>query len=481
MAYESTISCIDKEIVISMASINETFGGYLNIDNDTFVYNVTDSIVTLLPAESDPNKQYASFKRVCSRKVKPPEYLFGLDGITNIAFLRNNNFSFYKLGMNPILNFSTPVIIKAAGNANGYFNVLTDEWTKFHSITFYGGNINSIFDPQLALKSYSDGQQDDGTEGIFFKPYSDYTHSIEVIIGDKIATLTVSVYQSWSRRCTGRRGAHSLGELDALIRLSFETAQSFDSIVEYYRIIKKLISILTRRRNISFDTYLSQVGRDGKLYPTAVCKIFDGYENYADINYFTSIPIYDIFDCLPNLIIKIHKDETEPLLALLPMDNRKISKVSITNIQDLCTALEAAYPNQKREKVALITELKSEIKKTIKAFQQSHSNIDVNNETTLSNCFQHLDFTLRQKVLTMYNDNKDFIDPIISKHSLPLINDDTVKAFVNLRNNKTHGGTFEMNDNVNIYIALLAIVYVQLFKSIGIPNEKIADIIQYFF
>ena len=294
-------------------------------------------------------------------------------------------------------------------------------------------------------------------------------------------TLTVSVYQSCGRRCTGRRGAHSLGELDTSIRLSFEEAKDFDSITRYYSIIQKLISILTKQRNVSFDTYLSQMGKDGKYYQTAVCKIFDGYENYAEINNYGSIQIYQIFECLPDLLKKISENVTQPLLDLLPLNNRDVKRVSITNIQGLCTALETAYPNQKREKDALIAELKREIKKTIKAFQQSHSDIDINSETTLSNCFQHLDFNLRQKILTLYNDNKNFIDPIIKKYNLPLINDDTVQAFVNLRNNKTHGGIFEMNDCVNIYVALFALVYVQLFKSIGITDEKIEAILYRFF
>lgn len=458
-----------------MASINETFGGYLNIDNDTFVYNVTDSIVTLLPAESDPNKQYESFERACSHKTKLPEFLFGTEGSINIAFMRNKAFSYNKLGTNNIIRFATPVIVKSTGYTSNI------NWTKFHAITFYGGNINSVFNPAIALKKCSDSHYSNSILDANFKSPSDYTRSLDFMLDDKKVTCTVSVYKSWSRHNTGRRGAHSLGELDASICLSFEDPQEQDTIVKYYLIILKMISVLTRRKNNSFDTYLTQIGKDGNGYQTAVCKFYDSYENYADIDSFTSIPIYDIFDCLPDLITKIHNNEAEPLLALLPIDNRKANTVSITNIQDLCTALEAAYPNEKREKDVLINELKKEIKKTIKAFQQNHSNLDVNSETTLSNCFQHLDFTLRQKILTMYNDNKKFIDPITEKYILPPINDDTVKAFVNLRNTKTHRGIFEFDDSVNIYVALFALVYVQLFKSIGITDEKIEAILYRFF
>ena len=126
-----------------MTSIDEEFSGYVNIDNDTFVYNVSDSIVTLLPAQSNLNKIYESFEKVCSRDTNSSEYLFGLDGKYNIAFMRSNAFYFDRLRLNPVIRFATPAIIKASGNASGYFNNLTDEWTKFHAITFYGGNIRA--------------------------------------------------------------------------------------------------------------------------------------------------------------------------------------------------------------------------------------------------------------------------------------------------------------------------------------------------
>lgn len=457
-----------------MADIRERFNGYLKIENDTFAYSIADNTVTLLPAESDLDKQYESFIRARSHKAELPEFIYGTDGHTNIAFMRKSKFFFDHLETNFFIRFGTPLIVKAASFSSDH------GWEKFHSITFYGGNINSVLNPEIALQSFNESHPTNSFLERRFKHPSDYTRSIDFMLDKKKVTLTTWVYQSWSRYDTGRRGAFSLGELDASISLTFEEPQDLSNIIGYYHIILKLISILTRKGNNSFDTYLTQIGKDGKTYQTAVCKIFDGFENYADINTFKSIPIYDIFDCLPNLITKIHNGETEPLLALLPTDNRRAFSISITNIQDMCTALEAAYPKQKREKDALITELKREIKETIKAFQKKHTDININSETTLCNCFQHLDFTLRQKILTMYNDNKKFIDPIIQKYHLPPLNNDTVRAFVNLRNNKTHGGAFELDKSAYIYEALLAIVYVQLFKSIELSEEMIESIMQYF-
>ena len=96
-----------------------------------------------------------------------------------------------------------------------------------------------------------------------------------------------------------------------------------------------------------------------------------------------------------------------------------------------------------QEKDALIEELKKNIKNTIAEFTKAHNEIDVNKETTMSSAFQYLDYTLKQKILTLYNENSDIVDEIVSKYSLPSVNENSIASFVKLRNNKTHSGTVE--------------------------------------
>ncbi|MFR7977546.1 MAG: hypothetical protein ACLU6F_06425 [[Ruminococcus] torques] len=40
-----------------MKKIDENFYGYIRVEGDTYTYNVSDNIVTLLPAQSDPQKK----------------------------------------------------------------------------------------------------------------------------------------------------------------------------------------------------------------------------------------------------------------------------------------------------------------------------------------------------------------------------------------------------------------------------------------
>lgn len=52
---------------------------------------------------------------------------------------------------------------------------------------------------------------------------------------------------------------------------------------------------------------------------------------------------------------------------------------------------------------------------TIADFSKSHNEIDVNKETTISSAFQYLDYTLKQKILTLYNEKREVADAIVSK------------------------------------------------------------------
>ena len=57
-----------------MEKIPDNFSGYLEVSDDTFVYNVANHIVTLLPAQSERKKIWESFNRINSREKNIPEF-----------------------------------------------------------------------------------------------------------------------------------------------------------------------------------------------------------------------------------------------------------------------------------------------------------------------------------------------------------------------------------------------------------------------
>ena len=462
-----------------MKKINDNFCGYLKVEDDTYTYNVSTNIVTLLPAQSDRQKRYESFDRMRLHNTDLPEYLYGEDSDSMIAMLRNSKFNTSIIGLDVSIRFSTPIIIKACGNASGFFNMLTEPWNKFHAITFYGGNINALCNPSSAIEPPDIDKylKFDGAREIKMRPWSDYTRSTDFEIEDEKVTLTVSIGQSAETNGVEGRGAYNLGKLDAFMRFSFESAQNFEKIEKYYIIAKKFVAVLTSQNNVHFENiYLSQRNNNQEYFKTGICKIFDHYENYSIRQWDKVIPVFNVLDYIPNLVNGIIDGKADSLLELLPEDNRMASRISIKNVQDLCTALEVAYhldDERKREKDALIQELKKDIQNTIAEFVKNHNEIDVNKETTISGAFQYLDYTLKQKILTLYNENGDVVNQIVSEYSLPQVDESSIASFVKLRNNKTHSGTVEWGESAKIYEPLMAIVYASFFRYIKLPDEII--------
>lgn len=317
----------------------------------------------------------------------------------------------------------------------------------------------------------------DGARTIKMRPWSAYTRTTQFQIENEKVTLTVSIGQTAETNNAENRGAYNLGKVYTFFRFSFENAQGFEKMEKYYIIARKIVAILTSQNNICFEeVYLSQRNSEQKYFKTGICKIFDSYENYSIRQWHKVIPIFSVFDYIPNLIDGIVNGKVNSLLELLPEDNKMVNRISIKNVQDLCTALEVSYQlddKRKREKDALIEELKKNIKNTIAEFTKAHNEIDVNKETTMSSAFQYLDYTLKQKILTLYNENSDIVDEIVSKYSLPSVNENSIASFVKLRNNKTHSGTVEWGESAKIYTPLFAIVYASFFKYIKLPDEVI--------
>ena len=212
--------------------IEEGFCGYVSIDGESFAYSFSDQMVTLLPALSNASERYKAVEKTYNRDTKLPEFIYGEDNSAQIAFMRKSDFSQSRIGFVPSLRFSPPLIIKAAGNADGFYSSLSTDWNNFHAITFWGGNINAICDPQMAIvqRQKDDPLPQDGVTEIKTRPWNDYTRTADFVIDGQQVTLTVSVYQSGENYDKAKSDAYLLGELNTFIRFSFVDSQDFSSI-----------------------------------------------------------------------------------------------------------------------------------------------------------------------------------------------------------------------------------------------------------
>lgn len=472
-----------------MAKYTDNICGYLDILDDEFAFNIVDQQVTLLPAEKDHIQKNDAVNRIRNNYHELPDYFIGTDDhYYKIAIFKNQNKTISPILLSyPSFHFATPLIIKAAGNAQGLYDKMTEPWHKFHVINFYGGNINSIYDPAVSIiqPTWEEVSSPSGIRDIKFRAYEDFTKSINCEIDGEKFDFFITVTQKGDGNDSEKMGSYNLGERNACIRLVFEKPQDFDTFPKYFNIIQKLVAILTKQNNVTFRAYLCQKRPNEKLlYPTAVCYTFERYEDFSKRGPDKVVPIETILTYIPELINRISSDFYAPLLALLPDSNKEAKRISITNVQDLCTALEVVYGwnHENRKKDQLIEELKSDIKKTIREFtKRHHDEINISLQTNISSSFEYLNYTLRGKIHTLYMENKEIIDEITHKWGLPDLSFDEISKFVKLRNNKTHSGIIDWGNAAQVYEPLFGLTYTCFYRETGIPDDSINIMIHNFF
>ena len=110
-----------------------------------------------------------------------------------------------------------------------------------------------------------------------------------------------------------------------------------------------------------------------------------------------------------------------------------------------------------------------------------HIEVYVYNESTISSSFQYLDYTLKEKIQTLYQENKETVDMVSKKWSIPYLTKENIAAFVRLRNGKTHSGMFEWGETTEIYPVLLALAYTCVLNSIGVSRDAVNRIVSQIF
>ena len=466
-----------------MTMIKNELSGYLKIEEDEFAYHISDNIVTLLPVCGDQPERKACLDKLADRKVDSNEFFWGYNYLNQIGIMVSRNID--RGYSYDYVNFCTPLIIQACGNAHAFYSNLTEDLKKFHAITFYGGTINSIMNPGIAI-NYSSSLKNEGVKAVgLIKPFDNYTLSSEFIFNNEEIMLTVSIRYSSEKGDNINSG--NLGRMVSFIRFAFKTAHNVEDVLEFYNLAKKLLSVMVSQKNVHFDeVYLSQRNHEDKFFDTFLCKVFDKYENYSNRNSSQVIPIMNIIDYIPKIIERIHEGQADHLLELLPTNNSMRGFITIKDIPNICTAMEIAYDydkkkrrkeNKSRDKDVKVVELKEKIKEAIKEFTASHEEFNPYNITTINSCFQYLDFTLATKIQTLYEENRSIVDSIANKHGLPLVNDERIEKFVKLRNAKTHAGKQELGDNAYTYLPFFSIVYSCFFKQADIPDEVIENMV----
>lgn len=468
-----------------MVTIPEDFCGYVYLNENRYVCSANGHFVKMLPAFIGEEKNGQAVSGLTPERTGDENlsnYIYGRDeSLHEIALLYHDMKQLSFMGG---YSFFAPIIIKSNGNADGFYSNLTKEWKQYDAIMFSGGIIDSLYNPKIAALRMPTREEQkasisdyDGAHSIAIKPFSDYSHLIDVEIDGQKAKLMLSV----SHGGAGNINSTDLGSLKSFIQLQFDSPQEFVTIHRYIRVIKATLAVLAQQNNIEFDVSIKQKTENDKFMQTGICKVFMDNEDFYKPKNHQVVSIQSLLDYLPQIIRVIAGGEAATILALLPERNKDRKGITITNVQDLCTALEAEYnmssSKEPTAKDTTIRELRKKIKSAVKEFATNDTGIDPNTETTISSCFQYLDLDLKNKIFSLYEKHKAAVDAVRQKYGLPDMTVESIGKFVQLRNTKAHTGRIAWSDSANQYTALFVLAYSCFFARAGVPKENMSTIL----
>lgn len=469
-----------------MQSIAKEFSGYFLVGEERYAYSCDGHIVKFMRTKSDSGIFSPPIITNRSIHIVADTCIYGSDDSGfRIAMLLPKEASISVSSTSDIKTAFIPLIIKSAGNASGFYDILTSDWNQYDSIIFSGGTINTLFNPKCAavkltnIEDVSSAINSGTTHPIEIKLASEYTHETPFSWSDEKSTIKLSV--SLTRGDLNTETC-DLGMLTSYLRIDFDKPQDYVTIYRRTRTISKLLALLVRQNNVVFETSLKQKAKAGGYTDSGICKTFFSDEEPCNLKWHNAIQLDAILPCVPDLIELINEGKAEALLALLPDSNRDRNRISIHHVIDICAALEAEYKQlsspSPQQRDGLLESLREAIKQTIKGFAANHpEEIDVHKQTTIGSCFQYLDYTLKDKIYHLYLQHQSAIDAITPKLGLPPVTVEAIGEFVSVRNKKSHSDEVCWGNSAELYLLMLALLYACMFSRAQMPEELVQRIV----
>jgi hypothetical protein len=218
-----------------------------------------------------------------------------------------------------------------------------------------------------------------------------------------------------------------------------------------------------------------QAGKETLSLQTAHCKAFDGHENYFNGSYHNVIPLGFFGDKLPILLEMFSKKEFR--LEFLPDNNNQKTLINYNSIRDLCTALEVEYDILciKNKANGKIKALRVAMKTAIEAFKSENEDLDITVYNKAISDLKYVGHSAANKVVTLYHRYKKQIDDLCKSFFEKLdveITEETISAFIKLRDTITHTWDTKLDEACGIYALLQAIVYFAIFERTGFTAEQ---------
>ena len=360
-------------------------------------------------------------------------------------------------------NLITSAFVKSSSN-------LTDtSIAEFQGIQFCGGTLNKLF--------HANGIKFDWEDRKIIVSANDDSKEYTISTDDNDMKLIV---RSMIKE---ERGVHrnAIVNENVELTLEFSSPQPLSAFFTHYDRMIDLISFMTFRENVGFDSICLMNPDPQYHYLSKIADVQVRNENRkTEKDGIFSITFEDLDAVLPALVKLFYdcRDKSQSISLGYYRTNDDDHIMTNEKIRAICTALECELnyiSDLNQEENRELDELKEVVRETVKKYRKDHVQLSNDTYNTIFSSIGYWSFPLAEKLCALYK--KYFREMLLLNQSEIVIDEDAIRSFVKYRNDITHG----RHRTLDIAVAYTAfclggLVYCCILDRVGLDRQKIYNL-----
>lgn len=352
---------------------------------------------------------------------------------------------------------------------------------KFDTLRFSGGILNRFYTNRNMIEF-------DPKEKDYFK-----FKEVEETISEEYVNLNGDKTQfEFSIMKPGWKddGAITFNNYDSLLRIKYETAKDYKSIIKDVNSVDKFFKFSANRVDISFDEAFLELKKDDDKFEKAV-EIIIPYMTNNEIN--KDLLDYVIFKDYLDQIFKF-LDNCDYIFSIIPDNNKSFGNISNKDYCAGFSCFESIYQYVHGNKNELgiskeelsLEEVKEEILPLLRTLDDKYNGNNKTKRDFIKRFIKIISTANLKLEKCIFNElgEKDFILESIYYKRRNEIKEyglfASVKKAVDDRDDITHNNTVKLDGiSIGIYEMLLKLNYAMIMDYIGVPVETYGNRIQY--
>lgn len=456
--------------------MKEVIYGKVTYNDKDYSFNFQNNILIIQPPELD--NAISSYFDYMSNKNYTPKDTINLSGITSDGY--QIIFTKIKLQFAGSGCFISFVPAYAISKANA---IIVKEINGFEKMKLKGECIDNFYSNRKIVKDFGFRKNN--------KPYMIFKHQKETLTEINMDFGNITFANSWSFPCKGENNAVVL---TSYLNIDLNLSSSVDDIINYYSYIHNFFKFINNRLFIEFKEIIISIPiilnkkksyLDFILHITSPEEKVDFPSKFPFIVTFEEISPY--FEKLCNLVN--NKDFS---MYHLPYNKNEESYVTISKYLLVSSVFEShfdkLYPNYKSNKNPEYKEIKE---KTLKFLDSNKGTEKSKNKKYWEKFYddiEKLEGSLSEQLTFVLNEFEPCIrsekEFLMKRYEIKdTTNNDLAIAFERKRNQISHGSLNTGFDTLELitYNLLEKIVHIIVFREVGIPTEKITNLVEKIF